>query len=161
MAWYGMVWYGMAWYGMVWYGNYMMTLFFIAVTEPKIQSKVGEVEFFKDFSPVTTTIGQTITAMRGVALTLLCPVEGFPPPKISWRTNFRLLSATDERRGYKISTLNRTVGALVLNGTKLNSNEKMTFVCVASNVAGSTEVQSTVVLKGRVQKLSVINAILK
>ena len=114
-----------------------------------ILSKTGAVEFMKDLKPVNVTIGQSVTAIRGVVLTLLCPVEGFPLPKVSWRTTLRLITLLDEQKGYQIRMHNETVGTLVLNGTKVKSGLKVTYVCVASNIVASTEAYSSVVLKGR------------
>lgn len=92
-----------------------------------------------DGSPVVTPVGSQITEIASVRISLTCPIEGSPPPKITWKKDGKELVSGDRYFIDNEGTL--TVLQAVLKDTG-------NFTCSAQNEAGVEEVTSSIDILG-------------
>ena len=92
-----------------------------------------------DGRPVVTPVGSQITEIAYVKITLTCPTEGLPSPKITWRKDGVEL-VPNER--YAIDSK----GSLTIREALTEDSGK--FTCSAQNAAGLEEVTSSLDIRG-------------
>lgn len=91
-----------------------------------------------DGQPLITPVGSRITELTGTKLTLTCPTEGLPPPRITWKKDEVILS---ER--YVIDK----TGSLIIQTAEVNDTGR--FTCYARNEVGVDEVSSLIDILGK------------
>ena len=90
-----------------------------------------------DGQPVVTPVGSRVTELTDTKITLTCPTEGSPPPKITWRKDGGVLS---ERYGIDKN------GSLTIQKAQIQDTGN--YTCSAQNEAGVAEVTSLVDILG-------------
>ena len=98
---------------------------------PVVKSLSVPVLWYKA-EPLTSTIGSSIRTLPGTQVSLTCPAKGIPPPTISWRKGSEILPQT---------------GSLFAIGV-VDSDNAGKYTCVATNMAGSAEASSDVIIEG-------------
>ena len=91
-----------------------------------------------DGQPLITPVGSRITELTGTKLTLTCPTEGLPRPKITWKKNGVILSGR-----YVIDK----TGSLTIQIAEVNDTGQ--FTCSAQNVVGVDAVSSLIDILGK------------
>lgn len=94
-----------------------------------------------DGRPVVSPVGSQITELAFVKITLSCPTDGSPRPKITWKKD-----------GVELVPGERYVvddkGSLTI--TSALTDDSGTFTCTAKNIAGAEEVSSSIDILGRI-----------
>ena len=94
-----------------------------------------------DGRPVISPVGSQITELAFVKITLSCPADGSPRPKITWKKD-----------GVELVPGKRYVvddkGSLTI--TSAVTDDSGTFTCTAKNIAGAEEVSSSTNILGRI-----------
>ena len=94
-----------------------------------------------DGRPVVSPVGSQITELAFVKITLSCPTDGSPRPKITWKKD-----------GVELVPGERYVvddkGSLTLTSALMDDSG--TFTCTAKNIAGAEEVSSSIDILGRI-----------
>ena len=94
-----------------------------------------------DGRPVVSPVGSQITELAFVKITLSCPTDGSPRPKITWKKD-----------GVELVPGERYVvddkGSLKI--TSALTDDSGTFTCTAKNIAGAEEVSSSIDILGRI-----------
>ena len=121
-------------YFITWYLTYSVDLEKprILVLQPPPVVSIG------DGRPLITPVGSRITELTGTKLTLTCPTEGLPRPKITWRKDGVVLSGR-----YVIDK----TGSLTIQIAQVNDTGK--FTCSAQNEVGVDEVSSLIDILGK------------
>ena len=99
----------------------------ILVLQPSPVVSIG------DGQPLITPVGSRITELTGTKITLTCPTEGLPRPKITWKKDGVILSGR-----YVIDK----TGSLTIQNAEVNDTGK--FTCSAQNEVGVDEVSSLI-----------------
>lgn len=90
---------------------------------------------------VVSPVGSQITELAFVKITLSCPTDGSPRPKITWKKD-----------GVELVPGERYVvddkGSLKI--TSALTDDSGTFTCTAKNIAGAEEVSSSIDILGRI-----------
>lgn len=119
--------------------NVFSTLF-VDLKKPSILvPKPGPKLPIGDGSPVVTPVGSQITEIAYVRISLTCPSEGSPPPKITWKKDGEELLSGGQ---YEIDD----EGTLTILEAITEDTGK--YTCSAQNVAGLEEVTSTIDILG-------------
>ena len=92
-----------------------------------------------DGEPVVAQVGSQITELEYVKITLTCPTEGAPPPKIRWRKD-----GVDLVQGGQYLIDDK--GSLTIEETLIWDSGN--FTCSAENAAGVDEVTSSIAILG-------------
>ena len=92
-----------------------------------------------DGSPVVTPVGSQITEIAFVTISLTCPTEGSPSPKITWKKDGEELASGDRYDIDNEGTL--TISQAILKDTG-------NYTCSAENEAGVEEVTSSIDMLG-------------
>ena len=94
-----------------------------------------------DGRPVVSPVGSQITELAFVKITLSCPTDGSPRPKITWKKD-----------GVELVPGERFVvddkGSLTI--TSALTDDSGTFTCTAKNIARAEEVSSSIDILGRI-----------
>ena len=94
-----------------------------------------------DGRPVVSPVGSQITELALVKITLSCPADGSPRPKITWKKD-----------GVELVPGERYVvddkGSLTI--TSAVTDDSGTFTCTAKNIAGAEEASSSIDILGRI-----------
>lgn len=106
-----------------------------SILVPKPGSKVSP----GDGSPVITPIGSQITEIAHVRISITCPTEGSPPPKISWKKDGEELISGDR---FEIDD----EGTLTILDAITKDTGK--YTCSAQNAAGVDQVTSIIDILG-------------
>ena len=101
-----------------------------------------------DGQPVVAPVGSQITELEYVKITLTCPTEGIPPPKIRWRKD-----GVDLVHGERYLIDDK--GSLTIQEALIWDSGK--FTCSAENAAGLDEVTSSVDILGTSIPCSLFN----
>ena len=98
----------------------------------------------QDRSPITLTIGDNVTALTNINITIQCPTSGIPTPTVAWTKD-----------GQKIPSGGRyTVqddGSLLISEAGEEDNAR--YTCTADSVAGKDSASSMVQVVGRLYVL--------
>ena len=93
-----------------------------------------------DGQPVVSPVGSQITELAYVKITLTCPTDGSPSPKITWKKD-----GVDLVPGERYVVDDK--GSLTI--TSAVTGDSGIFTCVAKNIAGSEEESSSVDILGK------------
>lgn len=124
--------------------------FFFATTAgiaPVIQSSSEVIESFDEDTPLVVTIGTRLKVLQGKLVQLVCPVSGFPSPKVDWTKGNVLIDEQPERQGVVIFPYNGTSSTLFIRASQ-QSPRDVVFGCTAYNSGGSATVFSYVTFYG-------------
>lgn len=100
-----------------------------------------------DGSQVVTPVGSQITEITFVRISLTCPTEGSPPPKITWKKDGEELASSDR---YLIDN----EGTLTI--LQAVSKDTGKYTCSAQNAAGVEEVTSSIDILGMLRSSSLL-----
>lgn len=106
----------------------------------------GPTVSFGDGQPLVAPVGSNITELEYVNITLTCPTEGAPPPKITWRKD-----GVDLAIGGRYMVDNN--GSLTIQQALIKDSGK--FTCSAENTAGVQEVTSHIDILGTLSQSAV------
>ena len=106
-------------------------LILVPIPGPKISIGNG--------NPVITTVGSQITEIAFVEISLTCPTQGSPPPKVTWKKDGKELVSGN---GYVIDDKGTLT---VLEALTKDSGR---YTCLAQNAAGKEEVTSPIDVLG-------------
>lgn len=105
---------------------------------PQITSSVGEVTSFNQ-EQVNITIGQNLLTLIDTKLSIKCPANGIPIPKITWTKGNETLPS-DGRMTVKN-------GTLVI--VELETSDSGNYTCSSENAAGIASMSSNVTIAGK------------
>ena len=90
--------------------------------------------------PSISTTESSYTVVRHESVTLICPAEGYPPPTIEWIKN-----------GQTVPNLGLQQSTLVLN--YVTQDDAGTYICRVRNIAGVTEIEITLFVLSKFEKI--------
>ena len=114
---------------------------------PVIQSSSEVIESFDEDTSLVVTIGTRLKVLQGKLVQLVCPVSGFPSPKVDWTKGNVLIDEQPERQGVVIFAYNGTSSTLFIRASQ-QSPRDVVFGCTAYNSGGSATVFSYVTFYG-------------
>ena len=88
------------------------------------------------------TVGNNISELLYVDISLFCPVSGLPKPEVTWKKDGKVLIPGDT---YTIDSN----GTLKFNANTLDADGL--YTCIAENVAGKDVLSSVINLQGRAE----------
>lgn len=94
----------------------------------------------QDRSPITLTIGDSVTALTNTSITIQCATTGVPTPNITWTKDGQEIP---KGGGYTI----RGDGSLLIRDTKEEDNGR--YACTSANTAGNASASSVVQIVGK------------
>lgn len=94
----------------------------------------------QDFSSVTLTIGDNVTALASTNITIKCQASGAPIPLVTWSKDKKKLSNGDRH------TVQVNGSLLLIIGSKIEDSAR--YTCTAESVAGKESASSTVQVVG-------------
>lgn len=126
------------------------SFFFFATTvgiAPVIQSSSEVIESFDGDTSLVAIIGTRLKVMQGKLVQLVCPVSGFPSPKVDWTKGNVPIDEQSGRQGLAIFPYNGTSSTLFIRGSQQSPRDVM-FGCTAYNSGGSATAFSYVTFYG-------------
>jgi len=113
------------------FGSVKATAQLVVVDPPRIASrKENRTEIKSENNFIQTTVGGSITVLRGVQLVISCPAKGTPEPDIVWKRN-NAYHAIDPRVGLTVDKS--------LQIKEITPQDAGTYTCIAKNKAGVDE----------------------
>ena len=94
----------------------------------------------QDRSPMTLTIGDNVTALTNMSITIQCPTSGLPTPTVTWTKDGQEIPSGGR---YKV----QDDGSLVIS--EADEDDKGQYTCTADSVAGKDSKSTTVRIVGR------------
>ncbi|XP_048583436.1 hemicentin-2 isoform X2 [Nematostella vectensis] len=104
-----------------------------------VTGSVGTHKSLKSRDPVIVTIGDKVETLTGTEVSIICPVEGLPPPKVTWAKNGPIAS------GDKFTIARST--DLVFNSGKASVFDSGRYSCRAVNNLGQDTAYSEVTFR--------------
>lgn len=113
--------------------------------EKSVSIEVGKAKLdtTKSKAPVTIRIGDSLNALSGTDVTILCPVKGVPFPEVQWRRNGKEFKPEDFKGQFRNFQMNTVLKILQVSPEVAGEYE-----CIAENVGGFDRVPSTITVVG-------------
>lgn len=94
----------------------------------------------QDRSPITSTIGDNVTALTNTSITIQCSTSGVPTPAVTWTKDGQVIPSEGR---YKV----QDDGSLLIS--EADEGDSARYTCTADNVAGKDSASSMVEVVGK------------
>ena len=92
-------------------------------------------------------IGTRVSAIEGTEVTIICPVNAFPRPRVVWLQDSEQIDEQYEAQGFFITPFNGSSSTLVIKG-KQGARDSALYGCSARNIGGTVASYSRVTYHG-------------